>query len=100
MERIELAKLIEDLRSELSTARSASAGADLRFEVGPVELELTIALSREGGPSARVRFWVLELGGDAKLESAATQKLKLTLTPRLTSGETALVAGTKHKKES
>lgn len=35
---------------------------DLRFEVGPVELELTVAVSEEAGSNAKVRFWVIELG--------------------------------------
>jgi Trypsin-co-occurring domain 2 len=30
-----------------------------------VELALTVAVSREAGSSAKVRFWVVELGADA-----------------------------------
>jgi hypothetical protein len=49
-ERGELAQVIGQLRRELSVAMRE--GEDLRFELGPVELELTIAVSKEAGPNA------------------------------------------------
>jgi hypothetical protein len=57
-------------------------GEDLRFELGPVELELTVAVSKEAGPNAKLRFWVVELGADGKVASQATQRITLTLDPR------------------
>jgi Trypsin-co-occurring domain 2 len=90
---IELAELIRDLRSELSRARAEGAGEDLRFEVGPVQLELNVVVSREAAPGARVRFWVVEAGADVKLSSSTAQKINLTLTPQVTGGGRALVAG-------
>jgi hypothetical protein len=42
-------------------------------------LELTVAVTREAGPTTKVRFWVVELGADAKLNSTNTQRIKLTL---------------------
>jgi hypothetical protein len=53
----------------------------LRFELGPVELELTVGVDKEAKPGAKVRFWVVELGAEAKLGSSTTQKIKLTLDP-------------------
>jgi Trypsin-co-occurring domain 2 len=61
-QRIELAQVINQLCEELQTAQRAGEGEDLRFELGPVELELTVAVDRQGGPEAKVRFWVIELG--------------------------------------
>lgn len=81
-ERVELAQMIGQLRRELSAAMRDGEGEDLRFELGPVELELTVAVSREAGPNAKVRFWVVELGADAKVASQATQRITLTLDPR------------------
>ncbi|MGH3815899.1 MAG: trypco2 family protein [Pseudonocardiaceae bacterium] len=81
-ERVELAQVIGQLRQELTAAMREGAGEDLRFELGPVELELTIAVSREAGPNAKVRFWVVELGADGKMASQATQRITLTLDPR------------------
>jgi hypothetical protein len=78
---IELAELIGQLRSELTEAMTAGDGEDLRFSLGPVELELTVAVDREAKPGAKVRFWVVELGAETKLGSSNTQKIKLTLDP-------------------
>jgi Trypsin-co-occurring domain 2 len=78
---IELAELIGQLRSELTEAMTAGDGEDLRFSLGPVELELTVAVDREAKPGAKVRFWVVELGAETKFGSSSTQKIKLTLDP-------------------
>jgi hypothetical protein len=79
---VELAELIGQLRAELTKAMSAGEGADLRFEIGPVELELTVAVNKEAKPGAKVRFWVVELGADISAASGSTQRIKLTLDPR------------------
>jgi hypothetical protein len=91
---IELAEVIGELRRELQQAMRAGQGEPLRFELGPVELEATVAVEKGAGGSGKVRFWVIELGGDAKVSQASTQRIKLALQPRLTaSGEKALIAG-------
>ncbi|MGO8893682.1 MAG: trypco2 family protein [Streptosporangiaceae bacterium] len=81
---VELSELIGQLRAELTTAMRDGEDADLQFEVGPVELELTIAIEKEAKPGAKVRFWVVELGADVKAASNTTQRIKLTLDPRRT----------------
>lgn len=81
-DRVELAQVISQLRQELSAAMREGEGEDLQFELGPIEVELTVALSKEAGPHAKVRFWVIELGADAKIASQATQRITLTLDPR------------------
>jgi len=97
---IELSDLIRNLRSELQIAQAAGAGEPLRFEVGPVELDLTIAVTREGGGGAKVRFWVVELGGDAKVSQEATQHVKLTLQPKdAATGRTPDIAGEQAAQE-
>lgn len=83
---VELAELIATLRAELTEAMAAGKDADLKFEVGPVELELTVAVEKSGGASGKVRFWVLEMGADGKLGSTTTQRIKLTLDPRHADG--------------
>jgi hypothetical protein len=79
---VELAELIEHLRAELIEVMHAGEGADLRFEVGPVELELAVAVGREAQPGAKVRFWVVELGGEVRAASSTTQRIRLRLDPR------------------
>jgi hypothetical protein len=86
---IELGEVI----GELQSAMSAGAGEPLRFELGPVELEATVAVEKGGSGSAKVRFWVVELGGDASVSQSSTQRIKLVLQPRLASGQTPLISG-------
>lgn len=78
---VELAELVRQLRSELNEALANAQEERLRFELGPVEASLTVTVSREATPGARVRFWVIEAGGDARLSREAVQEIKLVLTP-------------------
>jgi hypothetical protein len=86
---IELSEVIASLRSELDAARREGTGKDLRFELGPVELEVSVAVEKTAGGAARVKFWVEELGADGKISSTSTQRIKLTLNPRLTEAAAA-----------
>ncbi|ONK11986.1 hypothetical protein STBA_27220 [Streptomyces sp. MP131-18] len=81
---VELADLIRQLREEIKAAATAGAepGETLRFEVGPVEVEVTVAVSREAGANGKVRFWVVDAGGDSRFARSATQRITLTLHPK------------------
>jgi hypothetical protein len=81
MSGVELASVLRQLRSELNEALDDAEGERLRFELGPVEVSLTVTVGREAAPGAKVRFWVIEAGADAKLSREAIQEIKLTLTP-------------------
>ena len=78
---VELASVVRQLRAELNEALADAEGERLRFQVGPVELSLTMTVGREASPSAKIRFWVIEAGADAKLSREAVQEIKLVLTP-------------------
>ena len=82
---IELAEVIAELRRELEKATAAARDAELRLELGPIELEVAVAVEREAAGAAKVRFWVVELGGDAKVTDSSTQRITVTLHPRLAS---------------
>src|SRR4051812_44820271 len=86
---IELADVISELRAELDRARLASEGSELRFGLGPVELEVTVALGREGKAGGKVKFWVAEVNAEGKLSSISTQRIKLTLNPTLSAAADA-----------
>jgi hypothetical protein len=91
---IELAEVIGELRRELQQAMNAGEDEPLRFELGPVELEATIAVEKGGSGGAKVRFWVIELGGDVKASQSSTQRIKLAFQPRLAAtGKTPLISG-------
>jgi len=78
---IPLAKAIEDLRAELLKALGEGVGQDLQFRLKPIELELKLAVTKEGGANSGVKFWVIELGAKGAYEGATTHTLKLTLEP-------------------
>jgi len=78
---LELAELIARLRAELTEAMRVGENAGLRFELGPVELELALSVGKEGGDGGKVRFWVAELDADGRASRTSTQRIKLVLDP-------------------
>jgi hypothetical protein len=78
---MELASVVRQLRTELNEALADADGERLRFELGPVEVRLAVTVSREATPGAKIRFWVIEAGADAKVSRDAVQEIKLVLTP-------------------
>jgi hypothetical protein len=91
---IELASVIRDLRDELGRAIAGGEGEALRFELGPIELEVSVAIEAGAQAGAKARFWVLELGAQGNVDHTSTQRIKLVLTPRLgPTGTSPLVSG-------
>ncbi len=82
MSGIELAELVRQLRAELNKALAEGESERLRFELGPIELSLTVTVGREATPGAKIRFWVVEAGAEAKISRESVQEIKLLLTPR------------------
>ena len=78
---VELASVIRQLRAELNEALDDAEGARLRFELGPVQVSLTVTVGREAAPGAKIRFWVVEAGSDASFSREAVQQIQLMLTP-------------------
>lgn len=79
---LELASVVRQLRAELNEAMDEAEGERLRFELGPVELTVTVTVGREAKPGAKIRFWVIEAGADTTISREAVQDIKLVLTPR------------------
>jgi len=73
------------LRTELYQAVALATNEPMQFELGDIELELSVTMSKEGGGGGKVRFRVVEFGADGKASTAAIQKVKLTLSPRMNS---------------
>lgn len=96
---IELSDMIRQLRDELNTALGDRAEDDggVRFELGPVEIEATVAVGREGDTNGKIRFWVVEAGGSGRNTESQTQRIKLTLQPKILTPDgtpqSALIAG-------
>ncbi|MDF5752798.1 trypco2 family protein [Spongiactinospora sp. TRM90649] len=80
---IELAKVVRELRRELTDAIEAAEDAKLRFELGPVELETAVTVEERGTATGEVRFWVVGLGAEAQTARTGVQRITLTLQPRV-----------------
>jgi hypothetical protein len=76
-----LAETIQALREELEGAVAQSGDEQIRFLVGPVEVEFQIAVKREGSAGGKARFWVIEAGAEGKVGRESVQRVKLTLEP-------------------
>jgi hypothetical protein len=77
----ELADVIATVRRELSRAQQEGTGSDIRFRVGPVELEFDTTPSYTGGGEAGVRLYVLTLGAKADISSVTAHRVKVVLQP-------------------
>lgn len=77
-----LAEAIRELRAELLTAQAESAGEGVLFELGPVEMEFAVTLSRGGDANAGVRIGVVTLGASGKLSKDSVHRVKFVLTPK------------------
>ncbi|WP_225822795.1 trypco2 family protein [Streptomyces naphthomycinicus] len=84
---IELSEMIRELRQQLTTAVAEGTDGSVRFELGPVEIEATVAVSREAGADSKVRLWVVDAGANGKYAHARTQRITLTLNPRAAAGD-------------
>jgi hypothetical protein len=76
-----LAEAIQSLRRELLSAVAEGEGEEIRFALGPIELELDLTLTKEAGANAGIALWMVTIGGKADRTSATTQRMTLTLTP-------------------
>jgi hypothetical protein len=95
---IELSDMIRELRQQLTSALADGEDEAVRFELGPVEVEATVAVTREANGDARVRLWVVDAGANGKYGHAETQRVTLTLTPKVVppgggAAETAMITG-------
>ena len=79
--KVPLAEAIQALRVEIVEANRKSKYEDVRFKLGPIELEFGLEVSREVAGNAGLKFWVVSIGGSGKRASAATHSVRMVLTP-------------------
>jgi hypothetical protein len=48
----------------------------MEFEVGPVEMQFTVALTREGKTNAGVKVWVIEASASGTITGQRTHQVK------------------------
>ena len=85
-----LADAVRAVRRELQAAMAEGTGQELRFTVGPVELEFEVEMTKSAGGGAKVYV----LNGTIDRASTTTHHLKVTLTPLDASGKSPQVNGT------
>jgi hypothetical protein len=85
METIPLRDAIGVLRSEILAARQDASTEEVRFELGPIEMEFQVVASKEFGGDAKLGFHIFAaeatLGGSGKGTDERTQKVKFVLNP-------------------
>ena len=87
-----LGDAVRALRAELTAAIADAKGEELRFELGPVEMEFLLEVTTEASADAGVRFWVVSFGGKAGRTHGSTHRVKLTLDPVDPSGKRPRIA--------
>lgn len=92
---VPIALAIQNLRQELSQAVAEGEGKNLRFELGPVELEFQVEVSWEAegtaGGKGGIQFGIISLGevsaeAGAKRSREKIHTIKLTLNPVTSQG--------------
>lgn len=79
---LELAEAIDVLRAELRKAQESGRDADVRFSVGPVEVELAIEVAKKAGGGLSVNVLnLLSVEGKGGISKGQTNRVKLTLNP-------------------
>ena len=79
---IELADFIQQLRAELNRALHQGSEDAIKFECGPIEIEMTVSVERVADAGAKLRFWLVDADASARLGTTRTQRIGMTLTPR------------------
>ena len=75
----ELSDVLAGLRANLEIAQKAGVGHDVRFAIDTIEVELHVATTGEKKAEGGIKFWVLNLGGEAKGKDEHIQTIKLTM---------------------
>lgn len=93
MAELDLVTVIRSLRSQLDEAMTVAEKQKIQFEATSVELEFQVGITSSAEATGGVKFWVVELGGSGSRASESIQKVKLSLSPKLASGQTVKIAG-------
>jgi hypothetical protein len=81
MSKLSLSDAIESVRSELATAQRKGEQADLKLEVGEIELELEIAAEVGASAGAEAKWFVVTAKTDAQYKESKKQKITIKLKP-------------------
>lgn len=97
---IELTTVVKELRSQLTKAVDEALDEEIRFELGPIELELSVVVTQEDNVSGKIHFWIIGVDGNSKDTASSTQRIKLTLQPKkANSTTTPWISGSSGERE-
>lgn len=85
-EAIDLAAAVRAVRDGLMEAASQREGEDVEFEVGPIEMELTVEIRRENRGGGAVKAYLFSADGGTTGTRSHIQRISFTLTPQEASG--------------
>lgn len=90
----EVSEVVRQLRVQLNQAMADGQDDDIKFELGPIELEFEVAVGRERGADGGLKVGVLSLGAKGSRSSGSKNRMKLTLTPQDGQGGPTRISGT------
>ncbi|MFE2664566.1 trypco2 family protein [Streptomyces mirabilis] len=76
------------MRQHLAAAAKEQAGEAVQLELGPVEIEVAVSVTRESGGAGRIRLWVVDAEAEDQVQPvpAAPSELPLPFSPGLRTG--------------
>lgn len=74
-----LKETVAALRAELAEAVEAGAEADIQFPVDSVQLAFQVGVTASEQAQGGLKFWVVELGGEAGWARESVQTVTVTL---------------------
>ncbi|HEV2343447.1 MAG TPA: trypco2 family protein [Actinocrinis sp.] len=77
----ELGEAIAAIRAGIEQAQVEGASSGVKFEVGPVELELSAAVHKDAEGSVKVMLLPWSASAKGGVSAEYTQRIKLTLQP-------------------
>lgn len=96
----ELGETVSAIRSQLQQAMDEGADKALQFRSGPVELEFTVAVRKEG--EAKAKVFVLPWSAETRvaLSADAVHRIKFTMQPVDGVGTDALISSDGEQRPS
>ncbi|GGQ08992.1 trypco2 family protein [Streptosporangium pseudovulgare] len=94
---IALADAVGAVREQLLEAVRRAEGEDLVFEVGPIELEFSVQLRKEGQGKFGVKVFAVSAEAGGGISKESTHRIQVTLVPQRSDGSDVHIAGSARK---
>ena len=80
-DKLSVSAAIESLRDQLEQAWNAGKGQAVQFDLDEITLALTVEVVGKKAGGGKIRWYVVEAGGNVSRENSTTQTLELKLKP-------------------